>query len=101
MNNEDKTYNGWRNYATWRIQLELVDDYINSMLVDEDGEIEEVTPSQLEDYVDECLTNFGEIENGIALDYARSFVSDVDWYELAEHANDAIAEHNKELQEVN
>ena len=23
----DKKYNGWTNYATWRVQLEIIDGY--------------------------------------------------------------------------
>ena len=25
------TYNGWSNYATWRIQLELISDYADTL----------------------------------------------------------------------
>lgn len=91
----DNKYNGWTNYATWRVQLELVDDYVQSLLEDW-AEYEDYNNQQwrelIEEYVDECLTNFGENDSGIALDYARSFVSDVNWYELADHAMEAMKE---------
>lgn len=28
---KDDKYNGWTNYATWRVQLELISDYVNGM----------------------------------------------------------------------
>jgi hypothetical protein len=90
----DDKYNGWANYATWRIQLEIIDDYVSSQddreMCDTDvGDLAEM----LKEYVDEVLTGFGEHENlGLVLDYARSFVSDVDWYELARSAQETVDE---------
>lgn len=87
---DNKKYNGWANYATWRVQLELVSDHVNSLL--EDGETE-VSAEQLKDFVDEVLTSYAsDTEQNIALDYARAFVDDVDWHELAESANETLAE---------
>ena len=83
----DTKYNGWTNYATWRVNLEIVDDYVSSL---DEGDIEpfadlETFASHLEEMVDDVLTNYGEIEEGLALDYARAFVSDVDWYDIAQN----------------
>jgi hypothetical protein len=80
----DTRHNGWTNYATWRINLEI--------WADEDWDQAGITfasigelATYLDDTTDEILTNYGEGESGLALDYARSFVSDVNWHELAEH----------------
>ncbi len=100
----DTTYNGWANYATWRVNLELCDEYISSRLNDITDEIERgiSTPEEFSDlstwveelreYVDDVLTNYGEITDGITLDYAQSFVSEVDFYEIAQHAVDELTE---------
>lgn len=84
----DDTYNGWTNYATWRVQLEIVSDYVNNQ--DErtfaDMGLGDVA-TQIEEEVDQVLTGYGSgRDDDLALDYARSFVSDVNWYELAKHA---------------
>lgn len=76
-------YNGWTNYATWRINLELVDplQYEKSECDIEFKdlyELSETIKSDIEDYLSD---NSG----GICLDYAEAFISQVNWYEIAEH----------------
>lgn len=82
-------YNGWTNYATWRVNLEICDDLCASM----NGEQTFETISELADYlenaVDDILTGYGENEDSIAVSYARAFVGNVDWIEIAEsHSRD-------------
>lgn len=81
--NNDTTYNGWTNYATWRINLEVFYGF------DTDGD--EWDADQCENYVDELLSLEAD-GNTLALDYARAFVSDVNWHEIAE----ALNERNEE-----
>jgi hypothetical protein len=78
MNNTK--YNGWTNYATWRISLEIFD----TMHVFGD-EPEEVTANDCEDYA-KMIVNNGSSE-GLALDYAFAFLSYVNWREIADHMN--------------
>jgi hypothetical protein len=80
---EQGKYNGWRNYATWRINLEIWSDYDWSEDRGNWNDAGELA-RYLEGSTDDVLTGYGEKEDGLALDYARSFVSDVDWYEIAE-----------------
>lgn len=81
----DKTYNGWSGgYATWRINMELCDDIIEGLDGTTFDSLSDLA-KYLEDEVDEILTQYGEITSGVTLDYARAFVSDVDFYEIAEH----------------
>lgn len=85
----DERYNGWTNYATWRINLEILDDYANTLADNEQAfaDVGELA-RHLQDYVDDVLTDGTDDSTtggSLALDYARSFVSDVDWYEIAEH----------------
>ena len=68
-------YNGWTNYATWRIHLEVFDG-CNDL---SEG------PDFLKEYVEELLEAEGE---GLALSYALAFISDVNWHEIAEHMCD-------------
>lgn len=84
MNTETK-YNGWTNFATWKINLEIFD---GMSLGDFWGyhDTEEVDAYEFEhtlkEYVEDLLT---EQSSGLALDYAMAFISDVNWYEIAEH----------------
>ena len=42
----------------------------------------------LKDYVDEVISGYGNQPDSVALEYARAFVSDVNWYELADVQED-------------
>ena len=84
-------YNGWTNYATWRVNLEIFDGL----------EIEEYFPRKpeifdLQDWAKEYAEELMEIDAkpGLALDYARAFLSDVNWHEIAENllGNEAYKE---------
>ena len=81
---QDKTYNGWSNYETWRINLEIVDDYVSSLDMCCQQHETYAEPydfgKALEDYVEEIVIGSNE---GLAYDYASAFLSDVNWYEIA------------------
>lgn len=85
----DTTYNGWRNYATWRVNLEVFDGMDPREMGWQRLDKYELGEA-LKDYANEVLEcNAGE---GLALDYARAFISDVDWFEIARHMIDAYAD---------
>jgi hypothetical protein len=78
------TYNGWTNYATWRINLEIFDgmelgDFWGYH--DEENADAYELGQQLSEYADEILN---EQASGLALDYALAFISDVNWTEIAQ-----------------
>lgn len=77
------TYNGWTNYATWRINLEIFD---GTDLEDMswDGMDESDLAEALEEYAQEIV--FLECnEKSLAYSYAMAFMSEVNWYEIAQH----------------
>lgn len=86
--NTQNTYNGWTNYATWRIALEWFDNF--------NPNEEETDPyqlsKQLESYIEECFSV--NTENNYVLDYAMAFISDVNWYEIAEHLIQEVSNEN-------
>lgn len=95
----DKTYNGWSNYETWRINLEIFDG-----VTLEDMNTVEVDPYNLKDYLQEYAEEIvfldshigGKTPSSLMEDYARAFLSDVNWYEIAKHIiNDHIAENQE------
>jgi hypothetical protein len=86
----DKTYNGWTNYATWRVNLEVFDDFrvMDEELMDDVYELGQYLRETAEVYIEDSST-----EDGLARDYAFAFLSDVNWYEIAKHMiDDAKAE---------
>jgi len=73
-----KEYNGWTNYATWRVNLEILGDI----------EFEEtVTADDLKEIVEDCVFNNTVEKDCLAADYARSFIQQVNFYEIAEKIN--------------
>lgn len=87
MNNEK--YNGWTNYATWRINLEWFDGFNPDDNGYDTNDVYELS-IQLKDYVESVIDE--TTPDGIAKDYALAFVSDVNYYEIAEH----LIENNNE-----
>lgn len=84
---KDKEYNGWTNYETWRIQLEVFDgqeltDFFDpSGMEKDDVDIRDIA-SLLEDHIVSYLEESGK---GLVLDLAMSFISNVDFEEIAKH----------------
>ena len=72
-------HNGWTNYATWRVNLEIFDGLCSDM----DGE--KATAEGCKAYAEEVVSESGE---GYALDYARAFLASVNWHEIAEALNE-------------
>ena len=79
-------WNGWTNYATWRIALDFFDGDTSNYV--ENGDVYELS-KELQELVEQTIE---EQASGTALDYALSFVSDCNFYEIAEH----ILEENKQ-----
>ena len=83
-------YNGWANYETWRINLEMLDgmtpeDFgVDVRRLDLDEVLEQVTrlSESMAAYVYEMVEQDAK---GFALDLALSFLHEVDWYGIAEH----------------
>lgn len=82
----DKTYNGWTNYATWRVALEIFDGL--NPIEDWGLEGETLTESELaellQEHAEEVIFEGSEKRN-IADSYAEAFLSEVNWYEIARH----------------
>ena len=84
-------HNGWTNYETWRINLEIFDDidtdYWENLLEDNPTAYE--LGEHFKDYVEELL----ETENELAESYALAFINDVNWSEIASHTIDTYNEN--------
>lgn len=89
---DDKNYNGWHNYATWRVNLEFCQDLLNSIQEDvpryrDPFDSIESLADYLKDEVENFISgeNTGEETNIYIAGWAQAFVDDVDWYEIAAH----------------
>jgi len=82
----DTTYNGWTNYATWRVNLEVFDGLEPEMfdLSLDSWDLRHV----VQDFAEEVIFSHAYDERGpssLIEDYARAFLQDVNWHEIAEH----------------
>ena len=75
----DMKYNGWTNYATWRVNLEMFD-----------GSDLYWTAESARDFVEEIIID--STPEGAARDYALAFISDVNWHEIAKHYEEFLEE---------
>lgn len=89
------TYNGWTNYATWRVNLEMFDGIEPDDMGWEDLKLYELSLA-LKDYAVEaiegsCASNLKD-GNSLAVSYALAFIEDVNWREIAAHLLDVFVE---------
>ena len=79
----NKEYNGWDNNATWRV----MNDILNDIQFDEP-----VNVDQLKEIVEECVfRNPNTCDTPYLVeDYARSFLSEVDYDEITKTINTDI-----------
>jgi nitrogen fixation-related uncharacterized protein len=76
------SYQGYTNYATWLIQLELGDDLTSR------GELDLGLTNP--DYFREIVEEIVENDSQLAISYAMRFLEEVNWRELAKQAEEYI-----------
>jgi hypothetical protein len=82
-------YNGWTNYETWRVNLEIFDgmtcEDIPVLSRYEEASTGEVA-TYLEEYAEEIIFDCeGVNRDSLVADYAQVFLNSVNWHEIAEH----------------
>ncbi len=70
-----QTYNGWSNYATWRIMLEHFS-----------GDQRHLDAGTCKEMVEEYLEI--NCDNEMTLSYALAFTHNVNWYEISDALKD-------------
>lgn len=78
MTHNSETYNGWTNYETWRVNLEMFDGYETDY---------PVTANSCEEMAQDLICD--STQNGFVRGLALAFLADVDWDSIADHINDA------------
>jgi len=78
--------NGWTNYATWRVNLEMFNDidpreygWVNADGDNDASDLADVLRCYVDDYIEETSSE------GLARDYALAFLADVDYHQIAEN----------------
>jgi hypothetical protein len=72
-------YNGWTNYETWRVNLEIFD----GMDIGKWSDKYELS-KWMQEHAENLITDY-KTETSLAQDYALAFLSAVNWYEIAQH----------------
>jgi hypothetical protein len=96
------TYNGWTNYATWRINLEVFDGIdIQDFDGVDAGEVDyHYVGQQLQDFAEEIIFSGCHRDerrpSNLMEDYARAFLENVNWKEIAKHLVDDYIAENEE-----
>ena len=82
----DKTYNGWTNYETWRVNLEIFDGFDPyDNFSDDQRYMKDNLAGYLKDYTEEIIYQSGGGDGNLAVDYALAFLQEVNWHEIAKH----------------
>jgi len=90
-------YNGYTNYATWRVNLEIVEQMDIEFAVEEDLRFD---ADMVKEWVDFAV--FGnEDRDDFMSSYADSFLSEVNYHELANILNEEIEERIKNKEAIN
>lgn len=70
----ESTHNGWTNYATWRVNLEIFDGLEPDPHWDAEW---------CQAWVETIILS--DTNKGLAQDYAMAFINEVNWQEIAEN----------------
>lgn len=77
------TYNGWKNYATWRVNLEMFDGMTARDITGRSLPAVSDLAATLKEMAAEHIE--ATSSEGLARDYAMAFLDDVDFWEIAGH----------------
>lgn len=93
----DTTYNGWTNYATWRVNLEIVDDLLSS-LVDDEQTFSDIysLSAYIREVTEDHVRGEDDQERNLSTQYAMAFLDQVNWDEIARHNEELIASEDED-----
>ena len=91
-NNMTEKYNGYTNYATWRVNLEIVEQMDIEFAVEENLRFD---ADMVEEWVEFAVFGDGYNKDALIKDYAQAFLNEVNYTELASNLNEEIEERIK------
>ena len=74
-------HNGWTNYATWRINLEVIDGIVFET---------KTCAATIKEIIDDVVFSQYDGMNSLMYDYASAFISEVNFYEIAQSINEEL-----------
>lgn len=75
-------YNGWANYETWRVNLEIFDGMTARDLTGSRAPTISELKDAAKDYAEQLIEDSSP--KGLARDYALAFLDAVEWWEIAD-----------------
>jgi hypothetical protein len=91
----DNRYNGWTNYTTWRVNLEVFDTLGDDLKYMGWHKLDKYNLADaIKEYANELIEQ--DTKEGLALDYARAFLSDVNWWEIAKHLKENYSDEDED-----
>jgi hypothetical protein len=93
----EKTYNGWTNYATWRVNLEIFDGLDARDMGWHRMDKYDLAVVLME-YAEEIVSM--DCKDGLALSYALSFMSEVNYREIADMMLSEYADESEDETET-
>jgi hypothetical protein len=92
---DKQKHNGWSNYATWRVALEWFDDneWLEDYLTDETYDLSVILKDHVSEAIEiqeECVWYQQAGITSCVNSYAHAFLSDVNWYEIAQHIKESV-----------
>ena len=87
---KDTTYNGWTNYATWRVNLEIFDGIAWLDQFDDGIDLYDAA-NILKKYAETIILDY-KTEATLAEGFALAFMSNVNWREIAQRMIDAYVD---------
>ena len=91
-------YNGWTNYETWRVNLEIFDGMDPKDWGFDTSDAYDLGQC-LKEYASNLIYDAGGGSGNIAVDYALAFLDAVNYREIAEHMISDYAEEEEEEEE--
>lgn len=101
----DKTYNGWTNYETWNVNLwldneegsyrdckERAEEFVKANFDPENPKDLDQAYGDMSKYLESMIDEFMPEVTGMFADLLGHALSRVDWYEIATHYIDDVAE---------
>jgi hypothetical protein len=87
----DNKYNGWSNYATWRVNLEILGDMDLATPISHD-KTWRPDVDYLKDVVEEVVFGYDDERKQDLLkdSYANAFLSEVNYHEILQHMLEEI-----------
>ena len=89
-------YNGWTNKETWLVNIWYMDSMPDYFADADQFHVEAEELREAVQYIAEECEALSQLPAGLLSDFISTCWADVNWYELAQHLNEALADAEAE-----